>query len=102
MNVETTSVTLTDYEMTSEIQNCPAERDLLPGEHLVDSDYMSSPVNDKGVDVVADIDLGISPVREVVQVRRRRGNADRRVLDQRRSSPHRFIAVRHRRGLEEC
>lgn len=42
VNVETTSAPLTDYEMTSEIQNHLAERDLLPGEHLVDSGYISS------------------------------------------------------------
>lgn len=54
----------------------------------------TSPVNDKGVDVVANIDLGISSVREVVQVKRRRGNIGRRVLDQLRGSLHRFSAVR--------
>jgi restriction system protein len=54
----------------------------------------TSPVNDKGVDVVAEIDLGISSVREVVQVKRRRGNVGRRVLDELRGSLHRFNAVR--------
>lgn len=54
----------------------------------------TSPVNDKGVDVVADIDLGISSVREVVQVKRLRSNVGRRVLDQLRGSLYRFNAVR--------
>ncbi|MBN1247615.1 MAG: restriction endonuclease [Anaerolineae bacterium] len=50
--------------------------------------------NDKGVDVVADIQLGISSVREVVQVKRRQANLHRPVLDQLRGSLHRFGAVR--------
>lgn len=54
----------------------------------------TSPVNDKGVDVVANIELGISSVREVVQVKRHKGNIDRTVLDQLRGSLHRFNAVR--------
>ena len=32
--------------------------------------YVTAPSNDKGVDVVADIELGISKVREVIQVKR--------------------------------
>lgn len=54
----------------------------------------TAPSNDKGVDVVANIELGISSVREVVQVKRRKGNINRRVLDQLRGSLHRFNAVR--------
>lgn len=54
----------------------------------------TSPVNDKGVDVVANIEFGISSVREVVQVKRHKGNIGRRVLDQLRGSLHRFNAVR--------
>jgi restriction system protein len=54
----------------------------------------TSPTNDKGVDVVANIELGISSVREVVQVKRHRGNINRTVLDQLRGSLHRFDAVR--------
>lgn len=50
--------------------------------------------NDKGVDVVANIELGISSVREVVQVKRHKGNLNRPVLDQLRGSLHRFDAVR--------
>lgn len=55
---------------------------------------VTSPTNDKGVDVVADIQLGISSVREVVQVKRHKGNLSRPVLDQLRGSLHRFNAVR--------
>jgi restriction system protein len=54
----------------------------------------TSPTNDKGVDVVANIELGISSVREVIQVKRQRGNVNRTVLDQLRGSLHRFNAVR--------
>jgi restriction system protein len=54
----------------------------------------TSPTNDRGVDVVANIDLGISSVREVVQVKRHRGNINRTILDQLRGSLHRFNAVR--------
>ncbi len=54
----------------------------------------TTPSNDKGVDVVADIELGISQVREVIQVKRYKGNIDRPVLDGLRGSLHRFKAVR--------
>lgn len=49
---------------------------------------------DGGVDVVADIEVGITPVREVVQVKRRRSNIQRRTLDELRGSLHRFDATR--------
>jgi transposase len=42
VNVETTAATTTDYEMTAEIHDHLAERDLLPGEHLLDKGYMSA------------------------------------------------------------
>jgi restriction system protein len=54
----------------------------------------TSPTHDKGVDVVANIDLGISSVREVIQVKRHKGNINRTVLDQLRGSLYRFEAVR--------
>jgi restriction system protein len=54
----------------------------------------TSPTNDRGVDVVANIQLGISSVSEVIQVKRRSGNVNRTVLDQLRGSLHRFNAVR--------
>lgn len=49
---------------------------------------------DGGVDVVADIEVGITPVREVVQVKRRKSNLQRRTLDELRGSLHRFDATR--------
>ena len=50
--------------------------------------------NDKGVDVVAEIELGISHVREVIQVKRQKSNIGRPILDQLRGSLHYFQAVR--------
>ncbi len=50
--------------------------------------------NDKGVDVKAKIELGITSVNEVVQAKKIRGNVGRPVLDQLRGSLHRFNAVR--------
>lgn len=55
---------------------------------------VTSPTNDKGVDVVADIELGISRVREAIQVKRQQSNVGRTVLDGLRGSLHRFDAVR--------
>jgi restriction system protein len=55
---------------------------------------VTSRSGDGGVDVVADIEVGITPVREVVQVKRRRGNIQRRILDELRGSLHRFDATR--------
>jgi restriction system protein len=55
---------------------------------------VTSPTNDRGVDVIASIELGISSVREVVQVKRYKGTINRRILDELRGSLHRFDAVR--------
>jgi restriction system protein len=55
---------------------------------------VTSPSNDKGVDVVADIELGISSVREVVQVKRHAGSINRTIVDLLRGSLHRFLALR--------
>jgi restriction system protein len=55
---------------------------------------VTSRSNDGGVDVIADIEVGITPVREVVQVKRRKGNIQRRTLDELRGSLHRFEAMR--------
>ena len=49
---------------------------------------------DGGVDVVADIELGITSVREVVQVKRHRRAVQRSALDALRGSLYRFDAVR--------
>lgn len=50
--------------------------------------------NDRGVDVVANIVVGITSIRELVQVKRHRGNIHRPVLDALRGSLHRFKGVR--------
>jgi restriction system protein len=55
---------------------------------------VTSPSNDKGVDVVGNIELGITAVREVIQVKRHTGNIQRPVLDALRGSLYRFQAVR--------
>ncbi len=49
---------------------------------------------DGGVDVTGDIRVGITYVREVVQVKRQQGNIQRPILDQLRGSLHRFKALR--------
>ena len=49
---------------------------------------------DGGIDVVGDIELGITSIREVVQVKRHRRAIQRSVLDALRGSLHRFRAVR--------
>lgn len=55
---------------------------------------VTSRSGDGGVDVVADIEVGITPVREVIQVKRHKSNIQRRVLDELRGSLHRFDATR--------
>lgn len=55
---------------------------------------VTSQTNDRGVDVIAEIELGISRVREVIQVKRQQNNVGRPVLDALRGSLHRFDAVR--------
>jgi restriction system protein len=55
---------------------------------------VTAPSGDKGVDVIADIELGITSVREVVQAKRHRGRIQRKDLDALRGSLHRFNAVR--------
>jgi restriction system protein len=55
---------------------------------------VTKPAGDKGVDVTARIELGITAVREVVQAKRQKGNVQRTVLDSLRGSLHRWRAVR--------
>ena len=65
---------------------------------LVGMDYQNVEVTarsgDGGVDVVGDIELGITSVREVVQVKRHRRSIQRKDLDALRGSLYRFNAVR--------
>ncbi|MEI2776546.1 MAG: restriction endonuclease [Tetrasphaera sp.] len=67
---------------------------LLLEEMGYDNVATTSPTNDKGVDVVGTIELGISAVREVLQAKRHKGTINQPVLDQLRGSLHRFNAVR--------
>jgi restriction system protein len=70
----------------------------LVGRLLEEMDYTDVEVTarsgDKGVDVVGRIALGITEVREVIQVKRQQGNVQRPVLDMLRGSLHRFGAVK--------
>ena len=65
---------------------------------LEEMDYQNVDVTarsgDGGVDVVGDIELGITSVREVVQVKRHRSAIQRKDLDALRGSLYRFKAVR--------
>lgn len=67
-------------------------KDLLDGMGFEDVE-VTSPTNDKGVDVVAKMQNGISTITEVVQVKRHTNNIQRKVLDQLRGSLHRFNAL---------
>lgn len=66
---------------------------LLEDMGYTDVEVMSA-TNDMGVDVVATFEVGISTVREVVQVKRHKGSIGRPVLDQLRGTLFRLHAVR--------
>ena len=53
---------------------------------------VTQPSNDKGVDVKAVAQFGITTINEVIQVKRHRANIQRTVLDMLRGSLHRFKA----------
>jgi restriction system protein len=53
---------------------------------------VTQPSNDKGVDVKAVAQFGITTINEVIQVKRHRANVQRPVLDMLRGSLHRFKA----------
>ncbi|WP_299180132.1 restriction endonuclease [uncultured Aquimarina sp.] len=58
-----------------------------------DDVQVTSPTNDKGVDVVGSIQKGISFVKDVIQVKRNTtSNVQRKILDALRGSLHRFDA----------
>ena len=72
-------------------------------EHLIkrlleEMDYQNVGVtslsNDGGIDVVGDIEVGITSIREVVQAKRHRRAIQRKDLDALRGSLYRFNAVR--------
>ena len=56
--------------------------------------HVTKKSGDGGVDVVGEIEVGITSIREVVQVKRHRGRIPRKDLDALRGSLHRFNAVR--------
>lgn len=79
------------------------DMDAIAFEHLIkrlleEMDYQNVEVtarsNDGGVDVIADIELGITSVREVVQAKRHKRTIQRKDLDALRGSLYRFDAVR--------
>lgn len=79
------------------------DMDPLAFEHLIkrlleEMDYQKVEVTarsgDGGVDVIGDIELGITSVREVVQAKRHRYTIQRKDLDALRGSLYRFRAVR--------
>lgn len=55
---------------------------------------VTSQSRDGGVDVVADVQVGITRIREVVQAKRYARTIQRKTLDELRGSLHRFDAVR--------
>lgn len=55
---------------------------------------VTSKTGDKGVDVTAEIELGITRVREVIQVKRQKSNIGRPILNELRGSLPFFRAVR--------
>lgn len=85
------------------IRDILADLDPFAFEHLVkrlleamsyDNVEVTSRSGDGGVDVVADIELGITSVREVVQAKRHKRAIQRKDLDALRGCLHRFRAVR--------
>jgi len=86
-------------ELTEYLQNMnPYSFERLIGRLLEEMGYdnveVTSATNDKGVDVVGEIELGISRVREVIQAKRQQSNVGRGILDSLRGSLYRFDAVR--------
>lgn len=55
---------------------------------------VTAPSNDKGIDVIGRIELGITAVKEVIQVKRHKRTIQRKDLDALRGCLHRFQAVR--------
>ncbi len=96
---------LTDQknQVRGQIHDLLAEMDPIAFEHLVkrlleelgyEEVEVTAPAGDMEVDVVARIDMGITSVREVVQVKRMKSNISRKILDRLRGVLHRFDAVR--------
>lgn len=80
------------------LQMDPKAFEALVGRLLDKMNYQNVEVvgqsGDGGVDVIAEIELGVTSVREVVQAKRHKGTVQRKVLDALRGSLYRFNAVR--------
>ena len=80
------------------LQMDPKAFEELVGGLLEEMDYQNVEVvgqsGDRGVDVVADIQLGVTSVREVVQAKRHKGTIQRKELDALRGSLYQFNAIR--------
>ena len=80
------------------LQMDPGDFEKLVGHLLKKMKYQNVDVvgrsGDGGADVIAEIELGVSSVREVVQVKRYKHTVQRKVLAELRGSLHRFDAVR--------
>lgn len=90
-------------QIRSQIHEMLSEMDPFAFEHFIkrlleelgyEEVEVTARAGDKGVDVVGRIDMGITSVREVIQVKRQKGNIARPVLDSLRGVLHRFDAVR--------
>ena len=80
------------------LQMDPKDFEELVGRLLEEMNYQNVAVigqsGDRGVDVVADIQLGVTSVREVVQAKRHKGTIQRKDLDALRGSLYQFNAIR--------
>lgn len=80
------------------LQMDPKDFEELVGRLLEEMNYQNVEVvgqsGDGGVDVVAEIQLGVTAVREVVQAKRHKRTIQRKDLDALRGSLYRFNAVR--------
>ena len=76
----------------------PGDFEKLVGRLLEKMNYQNVEVvgqsGDGGVDVIAELELGVTSVREVVQAKRHKNTVQRKDLDALRGSLHRFDAVR--------
>lgn len=76
----------------------PYDFEKLISQLLESMDYQNVEVTarsgDKGVDVIGEIEMGITSVKEVIQAKRTKTNISRNVLDALRGSLHRFGAIR--------
>lgn len=103
MNAAMTCRPVAVRDVRESLRELLLDMDLFAFEHLIkrlleEMDYQNVQVTtrtgDGGVDVVADIEWGITSVREVVQAKRHKRTSQRKDLDSLRGSLYRFNAVR--------